>query len=82
MQLFYDTIFNLGDFYVSTLAMQHPLFRETPVIPIPFMLHERKFQSCHEKFINEIINEVPKIREMNICVITDREKGIRNAFQT
>jgi hypothetical protein len=28
IELYYDTTFNLGDFYVSTLAIQHPMFKE------------------------------------------------------
>jgi hypothetical protein len=42
--LFYDTTFYLGDVYVSTMAMQHPMFEEKPVIPIAFMCNERKYQ--------------------------------------
>jgi len=41
--LSYDTTFQLGDFYVSVLCFRHTLFKEAPVIPAAFLVHERKF---------------------------------------
>ena len=43
--LLYDMTFQLGDFYVSTLAFTHTLFKEAPVIPVCFLMHERKFEA-------------------------------------
>ena len=44
-QLFsYDTTFNLGDFFVSPLLFRHTIFKESPVIPGLFLIHERKLQ--------------------------------------
>ena len=37
----YDTTFQLGDFYVLILCFRHTLFKETPVIPATFLVHER-----------------------------------------
>jgi len=48
--LSYDTTFNLGDFYVSVLSFRDVLFKENPVIPAAFILHEQKFQTVHEHF--------------------------------
>lgn len=42
-EMFYDTSFNLGHFYVSIFTIQHPMFKERPVGAIAFMLHKRKF---------------------------------------
>ena len=50
--LSYDTTFQLGDFYVSTLCFRHTLFKEAPVIPAAFLIHERKFQTNHEELFN------------------------------
>ena len=50
LQLSYDTTFQLGDFYLSTLVYKHVLFEEEPVIPLAFVIHERKFQKVHEDF--------------------------------
>lgn len=81
INVFYDTTFELGDFYVSTLAYQHIMFSEKPCIPVAFMIHERKFQKCHEQFLEVVKLKVPKLKTTNICVVTDREIGIINAFQ-
>ena len=40
--LSYDTTFQLGDFYVSPLLFRNILFSKSPVIPVAFLLHERK----------------------------------------
>ena len=44
--LSYDT-FKLGDFYVSPLLFRHTLFKESPVVPALFLIHERKFEKTH-----------------------------------
>ena len=52
MQLYcgYDTTFNLGNLYLTPLVFRHTLFDKHPVIPVAFMIHERKFQTVHERF--------------------------------
>ena len=47
----YDATFQLGDFYVSPFLFKHVLFESHPVMPVAFLLHERKFQSAHEEFM-------------------------------
>ena len=47
--LSYDTTFQLGDFYLSAFLFRHTTFFSSPVIPCFFLIHERKFQSCHEE---------------------------------
>ena len=49
--LSYDTTFQLGDSYVSVLSFRHTLFKEVPVTPAAFLIHERKFQPYHEEFL-------------------------------
>ena len=72
----YDTTFKLGDFYVSVLSFRHTLFIECPVIPAAFLIHERKFRECHEKFFNECIKHVPTLCKASKPIVTDDEKGI------
>ena len=50
--LFYDTTFNICDFYVSPLTVKHILFTNEPSIPVAFLVHERKYQIHHELFFN------------------------------
>ena len=79
--LFYDTTFNLGDFYVSTLSFQHYLFENAPVIPLGIMIHERKFQKHHEVFLEAVKEKVPLLGTKNLAIVTDRETGIINAIK-
>ena len=51
--LTYDTTFSSGDFYITTLVLQLCTFTERPIMPVAFMLHERKFQKLHEVFCDE-----------------------------
>jgi len=39
----YDTTFNVGEYYLSTLVVKLPIFEEEPSFPVAFGLDERKF---------------------------------------
>ena len=80
--LSYDTTFQLGNFYLSPLLFRHVLFDEKPVIPVAFMIHERKFQSAHEEFVKFISLQLPSLLKLKapIPIITDDESGICNAI--
>ena len=47
----YGTTFKLGDFYVSILVFRHAVFNESPVIPVAFLIHDRKFQKSARAFL-------------------------------
>ena len=81
LYLSYDTTFNLGDFYVSVIVFKHILFKETPLIPLAFVIHDRKFSSVHEIFFNFLKNSVPKITKKKIPIMVDREPGIKKAIE-
>ena len=75
----YDTTFQLGDFYISVFSFRHTLFKESPVIPAAFMVHEREFQQCHEQLLNELLTHVSSLNQTKCPIVTDEEKGIVNA---
>ena len=75
----YDTTFQLGDFYISAFSFKHTLFEESPVIPAAFVVHERKFQQCHEQLLIELLVHVPSLYQTKCPIVTDEEKGIVNA---
>jgi len=73
--LTYDTTFQLGDFYVTTLVVQLGSFTEKP------MLHERKFKLLHEESCKKIRGLLPStvaLHALHIC--TDCESGCYNAL--
>ena len=59
--LSHDTTFQLGDIYVSVLLMCHTLFEDAPVMPVCFLLHERKLGSAHEEFIKYVVVSCPTL---------------------
>ena len=85
MQLFsYDTTFELGDIYISVLLMRHMLFNGAPVIPVAFLLHERKLASSHDEFMKFIASRFPSLSQSNhpirFPLVTDEEQAICSAI--
>ena len=78
--LSYDTTFQLGDFYVSSLLFRHVIFKESPIIPALFLIHERKFQSVHETLFQIAVDKVPRLLKSVYPIVTDEEKAINNAI--
>ena len=76
----YDTTFQLGDFYVSSLCFRHTLFRESPVIPAMFLLHERKYEEHHKEFFTTCKNLVPSLNSTKHPFVTDEERAIVNSI--
>ncbi len=79
----YDTTFEMGDFYVSILAMRNTALVNDPVFPVGFMLHEWKFMQNHEQFLTDILGKLgmdsTKLKKIPFAV--NREKGIVAALK-
>ncbi|KAI1284250.1 hypothetical protein HDE_12494 [Halotydeus destructor] len=83
-QLGYDTTFNVGRFYLSTLVARNFLVQGSPVFPIIHMIHDRRLtethtflwewfmRKCHKDFI-PVIHSVP--------ITVDREYAIGKAIR-
>lgn len=80
--LSYDTTFNIGDFYVTPVIFRHIMFKDSPCIPLAFMLHQRKYQSIHEDFFRILRRKIPQLKTSKVPIITDRERGIVNAISS
>ena len=64
--LFYDTTFNIGDYYVSPLVARHSMFIGPPVFPVCFVVHERKLPLAHQSFFRVLAGKVKKILDVKI----------------
>ena len=75
--LSYDTTFQLGDFYVSPLLFRNVLFSKFPIMPVAFLVHERKLRYCHEEMFRVIAKELPSLVNgiQMIPMVTDDEKA-------
>ena len=85
----YDTTFNCGAYYVSTLSMRHDLMKHThdskqrggsgePIVPVAFMVHQTRPTHLHRDFLQKmdfILNEASKgdFRAAKKVLVTDRE---------
>lgn len=73
-EICYDTTFNIGDFFISTLLMRNVEIAEEPYFPIAFFIHDRKRTEDHEFFFKTISTLL--IVNDNIPFISDREQAI------
>mgnify|MGYP007123528172 CR=1 FL=1 len=74
----YDTQFELGDFYVSTLTVKDIRLenRETgknPIVAGFTVLHDRKFQADHETAFRRITELVPELKTQKFVATCDGE---------
>lgn len=79
--LSYDTTFQLGDFYVSTLLFRNVLFTKSPVMPAMFLIHERKLHSTHLEMMQVVASQLPNLvnGKVKVPMVTDDEKGFIHA---
>ena len=61
--LHYDTVFNIGDFYLSTVTFRHMLFKKNPVMPFAFFIHSRKIYDNHVDFLRLAVLNDKEIEE-------------------
>ena len=79
--LSYDTTYNMGDFYISPLLFKHTLFEQAPVMPVAFLIHEKRTQYAHEVLMRFIASEVPEIMGVpGVPLVTDGEENIIKAI--
>ena len=78
--LHYDTVFNIGDYYMSTLTFRHSLFDGNPIIPCGFLIHSRRYHCDHKAFIEAITNIVHPLTTRRVNIVTDREFSFANCF--
>ena len=74
----YDTQFNLGDFYVSSLAVRDPRreTRETgsiPIVPAFLVIHHKKFKWDHDLSLRVITSLVPELKKKMFVATSDDE---------
>jgi Ulp1 protease family, C-terminal catalytic domain/MULE transposase domain len=81
----YDTTFNIGDFYMSTLVMRNTLIQGDKVFPIFAMFHNKRRTVEHEGFWRFIKSQIgPEIERLTdiMPIIIDREQASINAINS
>lgn len=80
VMLHYDTVFNIGDFYLSTLLFRQYMFKKHPLVPIGFFIHSRRFHEDHQCFLEVVRRALPTINSKKIVIVTDREFTFSDMF--
>ena len=78
--LHYDTVFNMGDFYLSTLLFKHSFFKGLPVVPSAYFVHTRRFSGDHTRFMEAICLSYPFLASKKIVFVSDREFDFSSIF--
>ncbi|KAK2710194.1 hypothetical protein QYM36_013761 [Artemia franciscana] len=79
---YYDTKYNIGNYWVSALTFRHPDFDykgPAPIIPIAFLLHTNRSADSHEELFMVLKKEAKSINSSPNAFMRDREKGIEVA---
>ena len=80
--LSYETMFELGDMYVSALIIRLDEFVETPSVPLLIMIHERKLKANHKYFWKKVADYFPELVVSETSyLVTDDEDSIVNAIK-
>jgi hypothetical protein len=57
-------------------------FESSPVLPLAYLLHERKYECTHDDFFRRIAEVLPEIdKAENLIFITDNEAAIRTSIK-
>lgn len=76
-----DTTFECGNFYLTPVVYKHFLFNSEPTIPLAFLLHEKKDQKFHERFLNVLKEHCPNLSTTEVNFVADREVALTKAVQ-
>lgn len=71
--LAYDTTFGLGSHWVSVLSARLTMFSGNPLVPVAFLIHERKYKRDHEYFLKMVADMCPALKTSQFTIVTDRE---------
>ena len=72
----YDTTFDIGEFYISSVVIKDTDLKDDKIFPVAFFLHNRKDTETHKIFFDWLFNElhIPS----QVPFIVDREQSIVN----
>jgi hypothetical protein len=80
--LVYDITFNLGDCYVSPIVFKYVLFEESPLVPLAFLIHERKHAKWHQLLFKYLKDKIPRLDKKKSPFVVDQEPGLQKLHKT
>jgi hypothetical protein len=78
--LHYDTVFIVGDYYLSSLLFRHSMFKINPVIPFAYFVHSRRFHEDHICFIKGVRKVLTSSATKKIAIVTDQVFAFSEIF--
>lgn len=84
-ELYYNTFFKMGDFFLSTLCFKHTMMNDidgkAPIIPVAFLIHEGHLKADHDDFLSSVRKSRPGLMNGRFAFITDAEFDFDQQWQ-
>ena len=75
----YDTTYDVGGFFVSTLSLRHPFLTGEKILIASNMIHEEDKYSDHLQNFDVIVTHIPLLDSEAAVIVSDRAKAIKAA---
>ena len=62
--------------YVSPIVFKHVLFEESPLVPLAFLIHERKHAKWHQLLFKYLKDKIPRLDKKKSPFVVDQEPGL------
>ena len=69
------------DCYVSPIVFKHVLVEESPLVPLSFLIHERKHAKWHQLLFKYLKDKIPLVDKKKIPFVVDQEPGLKKVIQ-
>jgi hypothetical protein len=69
------------DCYVSPIVFKNVLVEESPLVPLSFLIHERKHAKWHQLLFKYLKDKIPLVDKKKIPFVDDQEPGLKKAIQ-
>ncbi|KAG9281378.1 hypothetical protein AMEX_G4186 [Astyanax mexicanus] len=79
--LYYNSTFNLENFYVTPLLFCHNDFEESPTFPLAFHIHQCQKERAHTIFLEELLCLLPDLNSNRFVICTDCEAVVENSVK-
>ena len=79
--LYYDTSITTEYFNISILSFRQTEFEEAPLIPLMFMIYEKKMDSVHNFFFSRLNEILPDLKTSEkVVIISEEEEAVVKAL--
>lgn len=76
-----DTMYKLGDFFVTPITYRHTEFQDCPIMALAYLFHQRRYEREHDMFLQSIVEAIPALKTSKRHIfVSDEETGLVKAI--